>query len=1105
MADIISTISSLGIGLAVIFLTISFLLTIFWMWMLVDAIKKNFQNKTLWIILIIILGPLGSLLYLIIAKGKQENTQSTIQIPQFNQSQQLGTTFSETPIFKIEQPVIANLPDSKDSRAINIKYPLIPPYAYAHVHWDQANTELVYEIKEPELSEKEKQILQTLEEGIRELINLSFISVKDKNKVLLYLEKNIKVLLTEYSIKLSTESYLKIMYYIYRDFVGLNELEPLMNDYFIEDIECNGLNTPVYIVHRKYRNIRTNLVYTNIHEMAAFIEKLAQKCGRYVSYAEPVLDGSLPDKSRVNATFTKDITTRGPTFSIRKFTETPWSPIDLMAKGTVSAEILAFVWMMTEYENSYMVVGGTGSGKTSFLNSCAFFIPPQARVVSIEDSITGNSEIIFRENGIIKRNTIAKLTKNIGKKININNIEILTIDKDLKVIFTKPNKFIKHRTTKDIYKVTTSTGRIIEVTKDHSLFTLSLNGLAEVNPEELEINNSYIAVPRTLPIEGRGVFSFNLLENKEIFKEDILIGYPVKKMLDNYTRKDFKVPKTTFSWWKKRGLIRIKYLNKIKYEFSQDELKNLYIKSRNTTKLPVLFQLDECFLKLIGLWLGDGSYDNYNKNSVIISDNEDEAINVYQEVSQKLGIKVSIMGDNWSWRFNSTLLYKFMKYILKLDGYAPNKKIPEFIYNLTNEQLKYIIAGYFGADGTVKDYEISCSSQSDDLIFGTQTLLLRFGIISRIGRNVREDNCKELRISSYENINKFKEISFVHKYKNIKLLSIGNNLPSHTISDKIPINPMWINGLQNYKKHFKNYSTDSFPGVNYINAFLDEPDLIVPTEAYDFLNLMVNSNILWDKVVKIEKLFRRNRYVYDISVPGTEKFIAQNILLHNTRELNLEHENWLPSVARAGVGLTNLVGQKYGEVNLFDLLRASFRQRPDYIIVGEVRGKEAFVLFQAMASGHPGMATMHAENVSTLIKRLETEPINLSGSLIETLAAVIVMSQTRIKGKEARKVSSVDEIIQVKEGLGGEILNNIFRWDPQKDVFIFNPNSKIFSKIATQYGFTKEQVANEFKIRTMLLKEMYKRKITLFKQVQHIIHEYYKSPESVLRRFNIIK
>ncbi len=397
------------------------------------------------------------------------------------------------------------------------------------------------------------------------------------------------------------------MYYIYRDFVGLNEIEPFLNDYFVEDIECNGVDYPIYIVHRKYRNLRTNITFTDVKKLTSFVEKLAQKCGQYVSYATPLLDGALPDGSRVNATFTEEISTRGPTFTIRKFTKEPWTPIQLMKFGTVSPELLAYLWILIEHELNIMIIGGTGSGKTTFLNALTFFIPPQARIVSIED----------------------------------------------------------------------------------------------------------------------------------------------------------------------------------------------------------------------------------------------------------------------------------------------------------------------------------------------------------------------------------------------------------------------------------------------------------------------------------------------------------------TRELNLKHDNWLPSVARAGVGLTNLVGQRYGEVSLFDLLRESFRQRPDYVIVGEVRGKEAFVLFQGMASGHPSFSTMHANSVDTMIKRLQTPPINLSSSLVETLDVVCVMTQTKVKGKEVRRIREINEVINVEEEKGA-ILNTPFMWDPKTDSFFFKTDSYIFKKIYTRQGISREVLEREFKLRTKLLVKLYQHKIFNFKEVQDIINEYYKSPEVVLRRFKVI-
>lgn len=508
--------------------------------------------------------------------------------------------------FSIGQPKITALPDLVDKTTIDVRYELIPPFVSVHIFWDRANNELVYNVEEPILDLKERTVLHIVEEGIKELINISFIGIKDVDTIIEYLEKNIKVLLDELRIKISDESFVKIMYYVYRDFVGLNEIEPLMRDFFIEDIQCNGVNTPIYLVHRKYRNLRTNIIFTDFHKLTSFVEKLAQKCGQYISYANPLLDAQLPDGSRINATFTTDITTRGPTITIRKFTKVPWTPTQLIQMGTTSAEILAYMWMVIESQGNLLVVGGTGSGKTSLLNSIAFFIPYAARVVSIED----------------------------------------------------------------------------------------------------------------------------------------------------------------------------------------------------------------------------------------------------------------------------------------------------------------------------------------------------------------------------------------------------------------------------------------------------------------------------------------------------------------TRELQLLHENWLPSVARAGVGATNLVGQKQGEVSLFDLLKESFRQRPDYVIVGEIRGQEAYVLFQGAASGHSTMSTMHAENVDTVVRRLETPPINLSPALVEILDVVLVMAQAKLGDIYVRRVREVSEVLKV--GHDRANTNQVFAWDPMKDTFYFKGSQRVFDKISKLRGWTKDQIDQEFRLRTRLLQEMTRKGIFDFKHVQDVITAYYKTPKGVLRYFGIM-
>jgi len=500
--------------------------------------------------------------------------------------------------FSPKPPMIREV---KDKTKIDVRYALVSPFAYAHIHWDPKISEVLYTVEEPVLSDKDKIHKKVILSSMKEMMSSEDVVSKDVEKLLEYIDGRFKLFLIELNINISYESYKKIYYYLVRDFVGYNRTDPLLKDYFVEDIECNGNNTPVYIVHRKFRNLKTNIIFKSSTELTSFVEKIAQRSGRYISYAQPILDSSLPDGSRVNATYTTDITSRGPTFTIRKFTKTPWTPTQLIGFDTLSPEMLAYFWLLIEYKMNILIAGGTASGKTTLLNAISFFIPPESRVVSIED----------------------------------------------------------------------------------------------------------------------------------------------------------------------------------------------------------------------------------------------------------------------------------------------------------------------------------------------------------------------------------------------------------------------------------------------------------------------------------------------------------------TRELNLPRENWLPSVVRGATGV-----RKTGEVDLFTLLRSSFRQNPDYVIVGEVRGKEAYVLFQGMASGHSCIGTIHADSVDTVIKRLESPPIELSPTLLNVLDCVCIMTHAIVKKHETRKLREIVEIVNVTpEGVA--LTNTPFKWDPAQDLFYFKKESKIFDKIKKRYGLSERELDIEFRNRVTLLYKLFKKKIVDFKDVQKIVNEYYKSPEKVLKKFNI--
>lgn len=300
--------------------------------------------------------------------------------------------------FSIREPRhLIVIPKVKDITKVDIKYDLLEPFVSVHIKWIPKEKKLRYEVIEPELSKKERGLMGEIEENLIDLIDIKISLVKNKNKAIDYIKELVGRVIKDMGLEIPQSSYEKIMYFIVRDFVGLNEIEAMMHDPHIEDIGCTGLNTPVYIVHRIFGSIETNLVFSNPDYLSNFVVKIAERCGRFISYAVPLLDGSLPDGSRVQASLAKDVTTKGPTFTIRKFRRNPYSPIDLINLGTSSTDIMAYLWLLVQHNVSILVCGGVSTGKTTFLNVLSMFIQPESKVISIEDTREIN---IIHENWI---------------------------------------------------------------------------------------------------------------------------------------------------------------------------------------------------------------------------------------------------------------------------------------------------------------------------------------------------------------------------------------------------------------------------------------------------------------------------------------------------------------------------------------------------------------------------------------------------------------------------------------------------------------------------------------------------------------------------------
>jgi archaeal flagellar protein FlaI len=264
------------------------------------------------------------------------------------------------------------------------QYDLNAPYAKARIVKEEG--QIKYQIAEVQLSEDERKKLKEIGELLIEELDVDIKKLGTNENAAAYIRKLVEKIIKNYKIKVTPDALDRLMYYIVRDFVHFDKIDPMMRDPWIEDISCNGFGIPIYIWHRKYESIPTNVIFQTSEELDKFILKLSYMSGRAISIAQPVLDATLPDGSRVQMTYEKEVTRRGSTFTIRKFRERPLTVSDLVIYNTLGAEIAAWFWYIIEKQASVILVGGTASGKTTTINTLAMFIKPNAKIVSIEDT-----------------------------------------------------------------------------------------------------------------------------------------------------------------------------------------------------------------------------------------------------------------------------------------------------------------------------------------------------------------------------------------------------------------------------------------------------------------------------------------------------------------------------------------------------------------------------------------------------------------------------------------------------------------------------------------------------------------------------------------------
>ena len=278
------------------------------------------------------------------------------------------------------------VPERKKTSVFREVYPIHEPYVYAAVVSEPNSQRIKYELIEPTLLKEEEKQLEEIKGILVEEIDVNLKEIGTREKAEEYLKTKILEIIKDYRLKIDEEAVDKLMYFIIRDFLGYGKIDPLMNDPLIEDISADGVQIPIYVWHREYESLPTNIVFNDSEELNSFIVRLAYMARKNISLATPILDASLPDGSRIQMTYGDEVTRRGSTFTIRRFRFDPLTIADLISLGTISPEMAAYFWYSIENRASILVAGGIASGKTTILNCFSMFIKPGLKLVSVEDT-----------------------------------------------------------------------------------------------------------------------------------------------------------------------------------------------------------------------------------------------------------------------------------------------------------------------------------------------------------------------------------------------------------------------------------------------------------------------------------------------------------------------------------------------------------------------------------------------------------------------------------------------------------------------------------------------------------------------------------------------
>jgi archaeal flagellar protein FlaI len=287
--------------------------------------------------------------------------------------------------------------DNGKDKFPNLIYPIRDPI-FIHIYRDPSGTSgIKYIVVEPRMDEEELKIYDKVVEKITNIAYRQAVpsNVTDVNPILIKLLEEVTETsqeevpaykkIFETKIRLTKTQLEMLKYYLIRDRTGYGKLEPLLSDPNLEDIHCTGVGN-VTTIHKMFGLVYTNIEFPDDLILDKYIAELTERVERPASDAHAVVDAIMPDGSRANFIYGKDISQEGSSFTIRKFSDVPVSITQILSWGTMSYDLAAYLWLAMENGMNMFVCGETASGKTTTLNACCVFIKPDAKIYTVENT-----------------------------------------------------------------------------------------------------------------------------------------------------------------------------------------------------------------------------------------------------------------------------------------------------------------------------------------------------------------------------------------------------------------------------------------------------------------------------------------------------------------------------------------------------------------------------------------------------------------------------------------------------------------------------------------------------------------------------------------------